>query len=764
MKRPGGLVGAGLTRLEEITGFTVVDAEHLRVQEAVAREATHLANELEEIGYVTADYISGRPNEPTATARRRWAQQARVVWQADPQAGAAVELLNEFTFGRGIPKPRAKDEAVQEIIDEFWDDPQNQRVLTSFVGQMRFGNSLSVQSNVWYLIFDEGDDGKVRLSFLHHDSVENAVLDPDNRQRVLYFTARKHRQVWDYKADRPKLNTEPPKVYYYEVWGAVEEALEERGAKRSSLTEVSEGTIIPRGAHKDGWLIEAATTDDVKITPPSGDRGWLIEAPDDEDGKLELAPRDRLGDGKVYHVAENNDMEQNLGVPRMRRTIRWYTAYNDFMKARVDMMMASAAFIMRRRVKGTHSNLEKLASKAMRATSDLRAVVDETRVPGPTPGSIIQETEAVEHEPFNLDSRAGNAVQDGQMLRAQVSAGDRFPQHYLGDVGSANLATATSMELPVLKHVEARQELVEGLFRFLLDRAIERAIDTGKLDRTAEVQEEEEARLIGVGQPETNGRTVLAEAEELPWRINGKTVMRETQITTDGENIYYDLLQETHEGRGEDERATERDLSYEFAMPSPLRRMMGDYVTAAVAVAQAFDPNNTNPELSRTLLTMILAEAFEMADASDIVDRIFPPGYMPPELAAMQQQQGMNGSQPNFFSPEAIDQPPDPENAYGAPKRATAPEDVRAQEAADEWEQPPRVTLGRNGQPVYWPGRRKPQAGDVAPQTDTRMQGRIVDLDRLYDEEVRATTMEALAERDMDRLVTAAEGTTSGKG
>src|SRR3954469_13215408 len=135
--------------LEEATGYTLVDGEQLRVQEAVSREAFALADELGELGWVSMNFLGGRPGEANAVSRRRWAQQARVVWLADPMAGAAVEMLNEFTFGRGVARPRFKDKEAQEVVDEAWDDPQNQRVLTSFLGQIKLGNSLSVQSNVF---------------------------------------------------------------------------------------------------------------------------------------------------------------------------------------------------------------------------------------------------------------------------------------------------------------------------------------------------------------------------------------------------------------------------------------------------------------------------------------------------------------------------------------------------------------------------------------------------------------------------------------
>jgi hypothetical protein len=721
----------GLERLEESVGLTLVDTGYLRVQEAAAVEAFRVAEDLEELGYVAYDSMGGRPNEPSATSRRRWVQKARTVWHTDPQAGAAVELLNEFSLGRGVPKPSAKDQRVQEVIDRFWDNPQNQRVLTSYTGQLRLGNSLSVQSNVFWLIFDEGDDGQVLLSYLAHDTVENAVSDPANRQRVLYFTARKVRQEWDFKADRPKVDLSrqhgTQKLWYYEVWGAVDEALDERGLKgkrrRDKLT-----------------LTEAAKDTATKVSERDG--SVMIEAKDDDDGPLVLCPADKLGEGQVFHLYENTDMEGIFGIPRMRRTIRWYTAYNEFMGARTDMMLAAAKFIMERTVKGSPRTLEAMATRAMRATSDLQERIssEDTRTLGPRGGAnILQQNEAVQHEPMRLDSGAGNAVQDGQMLRAQVSAGDRFPQHYLGDVGSANLAVATSMELPVLKHVEARQELIEGLFRFCIDRAIQRAVDTGQLDPEAEDSEE----LVGTPEEGTEGETL--DQRPMQWRVNGQEVMRETRVVAypDG-SVGYELLREAHEGKQTDEDTTGLDLGYDFGLPSPLKRMMGDVVTACVQTAQAFDPNNTNPELTRTLLTYMFAEAFEMQNAEEVVDRIFPEGYVPPEQAAMQQQ-GMGGSepgQPNFFSPEATGMPADPSNPYGAPKKATPPEQV--QEAADIRELLGKViTVGRYGQPVLWPGR-TPTTGDIPIQAENARDGRIADLDKEFASEMRGATADAL--------------------
>lgn len=779
------LLGRAADFLQETTGFSIVDTEHLRVTEAVSREAMILANDLEEIGYASMNFVSGRPSEPNAMARRRWAQQARVVWLADPQAGASVEMLNEFTFGRGVARPRAKDKEVQEVLDEAWDDPQNQRVLTSFVAQMKFGNSLSIQSNVFFTMFDDGEDGKVKLSFLNHDTVKDAQTDPENRQRALFYIASKQAQEWDYLTHAPVPQMVLPKVFYYENWSTVEEALHERGLDEEAVTKLLERY---RNAARG---IQDADPEDAGNPINPGQPYKVPGLPDDD--PLTLPPPKLLGEGKVYHVAENMDMEMIFGVPRMRRTIRWYTAYNDFMAARVNMMQAAASFIATQTVTGSANSLEKMATKAMRSVSDLRSTVESAIdpqgvTPGPRPASIMSQTGNVKFEPLKLDSGSGGAQTDAQMLRAQVSAGDRFPQHYLGDIGSANLATATSMELPVLKHVEARQELCEGVFRWFLDRVVERAVEVGRLDpnQATTSADEDVPSLVRTGQTDEDEALAIGEGDtvvehEMLWRINGRHESRLTRvICRENGEIEYRLLapaviEEAHEDKNDDEEDTGRDLSYEFGFPSPLRRQMTDLVAACVQAAQMADPNGINTELTRVLLTIVLAEGFEMQDAADVVDRIFPKGYnaieelqkaqqagMPPQQAGPPGQQGTN-----FFGPGATDLPANPNNAYGAPQTATAPEDVPgAQEGAfyyieggrliearapqqTDWEVAPVLVIGRHGHPVLLPGTPR---GGAREGTVPMHNGRINSVSRDFDRDLRGVTMDALASLDMDRM------------
>lgn len=722
-----GIGGRALERLQEVSGQSLVSTERLELLETVAEDHRVVSRQLEDIGWQVLDVLGGNPQELNPASRKAMVAKSRHVWMNDPQAGAAVDLMNDFVFGRGVPKARAKDAKVQEVIDEFWDDPDNSAVLTSYEAQMALGVDLALQSNVFLLMFDDGDDGKVKLSILRHDDVTGAVQDPDKRHRVLWYLAVSTRQEWDYKTHRynvdyqRQVQVEPT---YYEHYRNVELAEEERG----------------------------------RDTPAQRPADGLI------------------GEGKVYHVRINRTTEQVFGVPRFQRTLRWLTAYNTYMAARVDIAQAAAQFIMKRKIKGTPTQLVRDAAKLLSRRGPLGAgVVDPNIQAGPRPASILEENESVDHEPFTIDTKSGGAMQDAQMIRAPFSAAERFPQSYFGDATNTSLAAATSLELPVLKAVEGRQEAFEGIFRWALDRAIEKAVDSGRISRDADPEPAERA-----DQGEASLEQALVEAaglgEELvevvrvrwPSGTRGE-VFLVTTFEPDKVALRYRVV-EGYDGQGTDEKANERDLSYDFSMPSPLRRMMTDLVTAITGIASTFDPNNSNIELSRALLTIALGEAFEVQDPADLVDQIFPEGYVDPLVAQAQAQAAAMQPDPNAgFGPGDSGGPfPDKQfpagadgNAYGAPMNSPPAEarrgrGVYSSQQAEEIEESREltrlvVTRARNGEPIVWSS---PRTGEVRAQLEehyddreiekARGEGAKREADDLFTREVVGASMRAL--------------------
>ena len=89
-------------------------------------------------------------------------------------------------------------------------------------------------------------------------------------------------------------------------------------------------------------------------------------------------------------------------------------------------------------------------------------------------------------------------------------------------------------------------------------------------------------------------------------------------------------------------------------MPNPLKRSMTDLINSIANLGRTFDPNNTNLELSRTLLGIALGQGLEMADPGAAVERILPEGYVDPMLAASMGGGGGPGGAPTPGGPPPL--------------------------------------------------------------------------------------------------------------
>lgn len=617
---PRGLVGLALNGVERRLGVTVMPQEQALELREAALDRRSLAREHELLGYTALSALGmGDSPDPPAQDRRAMGIKARLWYQHDPMVQGVVRMRTNFVLGRGVPRPRAKDPDVQKKIDEAWDDLDNKAVLTSYDAQVALCTDLILQSNFFYTVFTGDGDGKVKLGTVDFDTVIDVVPDPEAKQHALYYLTQPVRVKWDYRLHRLRPDKLPgmQRYEYLEHWAN-------------------------------------------------------IEAAEDAGRQFEKPPEGMVGDGKVYHVRVNRaSSKAHFGTPEFQSQARWYGAYNDLMKARVDMIKAVASLFLRRKLKGTKRQLEQMAGRALSRTSWLQGLdvrTGEDMVAGPTRGAaMLHENEAVQHEQIKLDSGAANALTDAQMVRAQISAGSGLPQHYLGDPTGTALATAASLELPVLKTTEAMQQVLEDLFRWFLDLVIEKAVDSGQLS-------EERGAEDVAGKKVTPGR--LTEAADranakmeakgitlyprhvapMSWPDGDRLVTEPTLVLQDEEGtVYYERITEAHEGQVADEEETKRDLSYEFKIPSPLRRTLPELVGAAIETAQGLDPNGTNIDLTRFLANIIFGEGFEIDNPASAVEEIWPDGYQDPALAAMQAQGQPPGG--NLFGPEAAGQP-----------------------------------------------------------------------------------------------------------
>jgi hypothetical protein len=109
------------------------------------------------------------------------------------------------------------------------------------------------------------------------------------------------------------------------------------------------------------------------------------------------------------------------------------------------------------------------------------------RAPG---ARTLIENEAVTLEQMRTESGASSAYVDGRMLIHEFCAATGIFEHYLGDPSTGNLATATAMELPMLKMFESWQRLLASIYVAIFDLVVGKAIEYGDLPGTVERVEE----------------------------------------------------------------------------------------------------------------------------------------------------------------------------------------------------------------------------------------------------------------------------------
>lgn len=598
--------------VEARTGREIVPAGQTQLLESISSDNRVINKTLEFIGFTLMSMQSvpqlGRmPSDVAPVVRVASAALGQRAWVEDPMAGQYVDLYVSFVFGRGVPKARAHDDDVQDVLDECWDDAANKRILTSFDKLVEKGVDLCIQCNVFFRVFDDGQDGMARLSLLTFEDVLDVVRHPLDKYRVLYYKVRERPVNYDYSKHAyvaPLGDAGKPRIVYIEADGAYDD-----------------------------------------------DNPVMVAQDDAAGGRAALAPpANLLRPGRVIHLAVNKTSDMAFGVPRMRRLLRWWTAYNEVLEGHVNRMKAMASIYMKFTAQGaTDKDLDRLGRMAIggrpSALGQSQAVGALPVVPGPqVMGGVLGQNEGANFEPFKIDSGASDLADSVPQLRAQASG--IFPPTYYGQDSGA-LAGAQSVELPVLKFIERDQEAWASVFHRLGQARIDAAIAVGDLDEWRDPTPGELAQIdaaAAAGEPE-------------PFDLEGGRIRR--------------------------------DLTFEVNMPSPLKRAMGDLVTAAVATAVAVDPNGANAELSRWLFGFILAEAFDVEDPQRVVDMVLP-RHVAQALAAggtidpatgLPRPPAPDGTQ-TVTGPDGQQHPVD--NPGGAPVSAPNPEDRKVQEAAPQ--------------------------------------------------------------------------------
>lgn len=157
----------------------------------------------------------------------------------------------------------------------------------------------------------------------------------------------------------------------------------------------------------------------------------------------------KTDDALVYHLTYNTISQR--GNPLLLPALDWIKQYRRFLASRVAIMLALARFAWRSKVKGGQTVVD--AIKAKTHQQEIAA------------GSHLVENLGVDTTPIKAETGASGAYQDARTIKLQICAAVGIPEQYFGDISIGNLATAKTVELPMMKMFESYQQVWTDVYQ-----------------------------------------------------------------------------------------------------------------------------------------------------------------------------------------------------------------------------------------------------------------------------------------------------------
>lgn len=227
-------------------------------------------------------------------------------------------------------------------------------------------------------------------------------------------------------------------------------------------------------------------------------------------------PQDKFVENiRVYHAKINCDINDKFGIPDLYRGLDWMKAHKDMAGDLATLIKSLSSIAWKKKVKGTPAKVASLKA-AFQAKTDLSN-------PAATAGSTQYENEGINLEAINIPTGGAKIGADGlrQMLLGGVCPGSGVFEHYFGNPDSGNLATTTSMELPMIKKFELRQEIWANIFNDIIQYQIQKKIEVGLLSKDVD-------RFIDIDFPPIIERAIDLLANALQIGVMNKLISNES--------------------------------------------------------------------------------------------------------------------------------------------------------------------------------------------------------------------------------------------
>lgn len=457
------------------------------VMEHLVSDNVMLQRQIEDLDYLNLFDMNQVTDVLPMGDRKKVLARLRRLRHDNPLAKQAVKLIIRFTLGKGVqwvlarsaedtpdtpdtapqdaPKPtqspplptrfvqlprqaRVNEQVVDtdpihDIVEEFWNDSDNQLSVTSHKAMKLLLDDIVTDGEKFLACFEDGSAPYVKVSEIPLEEINGIIYDMNNRLRPVYY--RRQYQEMEYDGQTEMLKPKgQPKVKYYLDHRITEEM----------LPEVTKGIKIP-----------ASKLDDK---------------------------------AKIFHIMVNEipTKEGRRGLSELYASREWFRVFREFMEGRAAINAAAQAISYVRKIKGGPTAVASFGGKfggldvgdsAANQGTEVRKLTQ------PVKGAVYDTNPSVDIDWLKTDTGAQNAKEDARMLLMSAGAGVGTMIHYFGEGGDANLATAQSMELPMVKSYEDWQQFIEDLYTSLILYVLRVATD--------EQQAKDEIERIGFNFP-----------------------------------------------------------------------------------------------------------------------------------------------------------------------------------------------------------------------------------------------------------------------
>lgn len=344
------------------------------------------------------------------------------VWLMSPLAKRALQIKRDYIIGGGV-RPTSDDEALQVVLDEFWDINKLDERASEFVQQRHLlGEQI-------FPAFVRRADGQVRIGYVDPIQVEKVIQHPDNALERWAIVLKEDRSTDESWRNPP----ETRQVY--------------------RIIRRDEGALI-------GENVE-----------PARYGGKLITS---EQATLEAWEREMLDyygldayTGDAFYFPANALSNQPRGYSDLLQPADWIDQDETVLFDLADREAVAGFFIADVTLAGADESKVRERSKELRANP-------------PRKGSVRVHND---QEIWNLDApdlKQPSSVESHKAIETHAWGGMGLPSSWYGHGDETNRATAQAQGDPTWRTMQAEQNADKAMFLAMLTFARDQAEIAGK--------------------------------------------------------------------------------------------------------------------------------------------------------------------------------------------------------------------------------------------------------------------------------------------